>query len=222
MTQAASKIKQNGSFTTPSAVGGLTKRSFDVFTAGILLVLLCPLLALIALAIRITMGKPIMFVQTRLGLGAEPFKIYKFRTMVNNADELLDSNGSVSNVSRVTALGKILRFSSIDELPQLINILKGEMSIIGPRPVLPEHFSRYSEEQKHRFQARPGVTGLAQIRGRNTLKWSLRLAADIEYINNWTFGNDLRILLRTCKVVFFREGISADRNPDEVDDLPKS
>jgi lipopolysaccharide/colanic/teichoic acid biosynthesis glycosyltransferase len=116
-------------------------------------------------------------------------------------------------------VGPLLRNLSLDELPQLINILKGEMSIIGPRPTLPEHLDRYTDEQKRRLDMRPGVTGLAQVNGRNMLKWSARIEYDVQYIDTFSLWNDFKILLKTAKVVVLRQGIAKDRNPEQVDDL---
>jgi lipopolysaccharide/colanic/teichoic acid biosynthesis glycosyltransferase len=139
--------------------------------------------------------------------------------MIPDADTLLDAQGRVGGINRITRVGHWLRLTRLDELPQLINILKGEMSFVGPRPVLPSHLNRYTEFQKQRFRMKPGVTGLAQINGRNQLKWSERIRLDVEYINTYSLALDVRILIRTTGVVFRREGISLDRNPEQVDDL---
>lgn len=187
--------------------------------ALLLLIVLSPILLAIALAIKLEDGGPVLFSQERLGLHARPFKVHKFRSMIVDADRFLDEQGRVTR-TRLTRVGKFLRFASLDELPQLINILKGEMSIIGPRPVLPFHLPRYTEEQKKRFAMRPGVTGLAQVNGRNQLLWSRRLELDVKYVETYSLLLDLKIFLKTIKVVLFREGVATDRNPDQVDDLP--
>jgi len=198
------------------------KYFIDQVLAGILLILLAPIFIIIAIAIKLDDRGPIFFIQQRSGLNGKPFSIWKFRTMIVNADQLLNEAGGIKNQNRITRIGQILRSLSLDELPQLLNILKGEMSFIGPRPVLPGQAERFTTEQKKRFQMKPGITGLAQIHGRNTLKWSRRIAYDIEYIDNYSFFLDFTILLRTSKVVLLGEGIVLDRNPEQVDDLSPS
>ena len=191
----------------------------DKIFAFLLIFILIPLWVGIMVAIKLDDGGPVFFTQDRLGKDGKIFKIYKFRTMIVNADKFLDQQGRVATVNRITRIGKILRALSLDELPQLINILKGEMSIIGPRPVLPAHLVRYTQHQKRRLAMRPGVTGLAQVNGRNTLKWSHRIEYDIWYIDHYSLWLDFKIFLKTIKVVLLREGIVMDRNPHEVDDL---
>ena len=195
------------------------KNVLDRICATFLLILLIPVFILIAIGIKIDDGSKIFFIQFRPGLYGKPFKLIKFRSMIQNADLLLDERGSIGNVNRITRVGKILRKLSLDELPQLINIVKGEMSFVGPRPSLIEQFNRYTKEQKERFVMKPGITGLAQINGRNTLKWSKRIEYDIEYIRNYSLSLDFWILLKTFKVVLYGEGIVMDRNAQEVDDL---
>jgi lipopolysaccharide/colanic/teichoic acid biosynthesis glycosyltransferase len=195
------------------------KYFFDRFFAFILLMLLSPLFLIIALAIYLNDRGSVFFKHPRPGLNARSFKVWKFRSMVENADRLLKEGGSAKGLDRVTGVGKILRKTSLDELPQLINILKGDMSFIGPRPALMEHLERYTEEQKERFRMKPGVTGLAQVSGRNVLKWSKRIEFDRQYIDNYSLWLDIKILFKTVKVVLCREGISLDRNVEEVDDL---
>lgn len=175
----------------------------------------------VAIAIKVEDGGAVFFHQKRPGLYGKSFNIWKFRTMVPNADSLL-CNGSIDlSTNRVTRVGRILRYLSIDEIPQLINIIKGDMSFVGPRPALPEHLQRYTEEQRKRFSMKPGITGLAQVNGRNTLKWSQRIDYDINYIENYSLFLDIKIVLKTIKVVLLREGIVLDRNPEQVDDLQK-
>lgn len=195
------------------------KYVFDRLAALVLLVLLAPLLGLIALAIKLYDGGNVFFRQKRLGLDGKPFVIWKFRTMVPDADKLLDAEGRVGNVNRVTRIGQLLRSLSLDELPQLTNIVKGEMSFVGPRPTPVQLYARYTARQKGRLRAKPGITGLAQISGRNTLKWSQRIECDLRYIEDYSLLLDLIILAKTPKVVIFREGIVQDRNPEQVDDL---
>lgn len=195
------------------------KAILDRVLAAILLVILLPLWLGVTIAIKLDDGGPVFFTQNRLGKDASIFKIYKFRTMIVDADRYLDEKGNVIAVNRITPVGRFLRALSLDELPQLINIIKGDMSIIGPRPVLPLHLQRYTEHQKRRLAMRPGVTGLAQVNGRNTLKWSQRIEYDIWYIDHYSLWLDLKILLKTIKVVLLREDIAMDRNTREVDDL---
>jgi len=194
------------------------KYSFDRVFGLLLLVLLSPLFALIASAIWLDDRGPVFFKHERPGLNAKPFEVWKFRTMVVNADRFLDQDGRVTR-SRVTRVGRPLRKVSLDELPQLINIVKGEMSLVGPRPAVMEHLPRYTDEQMGRFRMKPGITGLAQISGRNSLKWSERIRLDNEYIDSYSLALDGHILRATVGVVARREGIAPDRNPDAVDDL---
>ena len=196
------------------------KYLLDRIFASVLTIFLLPIFALIAVAIKIEDQGPVFFRQKRPGLFGRPFFIWKFRSMVPNADSLLNVDRRVE-VNRVTKVGKLLRLLSADELPQIINILMGEMSFIGPRPALWEHMSRYTEEQKKRFLMKPGITGLAQVNGRNLLKWSKRIEYDLQYIEHYSLWLDLQILFRTVKVVLLREGIVLDRNPEQVDDLRK-
>ena len=181
-----------------------------------------PIFSIIALLIRIGDGGPIFFKQERVGLRKETFTIWKFRTMIPDADKFLDDQGRVDNINRVTRVGRILRSLSLDELPQLINIVRGEMSFVGPRPVLPQHLTRYTVRQKGRFAMKPGVTGLAQVNGRNTLRWSQRIEYDLQYIRDYSLWLDIKILVKTVKVALLREGVVLDRNPDQVDDLGNS
>ena len=194
------------------------KYAVDRVGAVTLLVLLAPVFGGIALAIVLEDGQPVLFVQERPGLGGEPFPCFKFRTMIVDADKYLDEQGRPTR-PRVTRVGRFLRKTSLDELAQLLNIARGDMSFIGPRPPIMVHLQRYTDAQMGRFRMKPGVTGLAQVNGRNTLPWSRRLAFDNQYIDTYSLGSDLRILLRTVGVVLRREGIVLDRNPGQVDDL---
>lgn len=193
----------------------IVDRIMSVLFSPIFLLIFIP----IALAIKLEDGSHVFFKQKRPGLNGAPFMIWKYRTMVPDADHLLDEEGGVGSVNRITRVGKILKYLSLDELPQLINIIKGEMSFIGPRPALYDHMERYTGEQKKRLLMKPGITGLAQINGRNLLKWSKRIEYDLQYIENYSLWLDLKIMIKTVKVVLFREGIVLDRNPDQVYDL---
>ena len=203
----------------PEPLAVRIKYGLDRVGAIILIPLLSPLLAVIALAIVLDDGRPIFHRQQRPGLGGRPFLVWKFRTMLTHADQFLDDRGRVVGGNRITRVGRVLRRLSLDELPQLFNIALGEMSFIGPRPAALEHLARYTPAQLGRFAMRPGVTGLAQVNGRNTLKWSERIAYDLEYIARYSPWLDFRILLRTCRVVTLGDGLVMDRNPQEVDDL---
>lgn len=194
------------------------KYGFDRVVAALLLVALSPLLGLIAIAVKLQDGGPVIFRHQRPGLGARPFDVWKFRTMIVDADRFLDESGSAT-IERVTRVGRTMRRLSLDELPQLFNILRGEMSFVGPRPAIMEHLPRYTDEQMGRFRMKPGVTGLAQVSGRNTITWSERITYDNRYIETYSLALDTRILLRTVGVVLRREGIADDRNPTDVDDL---
>jgi len=183
------------------------KRLFDIIAALLGLLLLLPLMALVFWQVRRKLGSPVFFRQVRPGLNGKPFEMIKFRTMrdaVNAAgDQLPDSE-------RMTPLGRFLRSSSLDELPELWNVLKGEMSLVGPRPLLMEYLPLYSQEQYRRHEVRPGVTGWAQINGRNALSWDEKFKLDIWYVDNRSFWLDLKIIVFTVKKVVVRDGISAD------------
>jgi sugar transferase EpsL len=181
------------------------KRSLDLLISLILLLLLAPFLIIVALMICVVLSKPILFLQTRPGLNGKPFKIIKFRTMtqVNNEKYLPDEK-------RLTAFGKFLRSTSIDEIPELWNVIRGDMSLVGPRPLLTQYLPLYSEEQKRRHEVRPGITGWAQINGRNAISWEEKFRLDVWYVDNQSFWLDLSILFQTVKKVFLREGISAE------------
>ena len=197
------------------------KHALDRVLAVLLILVLSPLLLLIGLAIKLDDRGPVFFRQARAGLGGKPFQIWKFRTMVRDADRFLNAAGSVGQIDRITRVGRLLRVLSLDELPQLFNIAVGEMSFVGPRPVLLEHVARYSAVQRRRLEMKPGITGLAQVNGRNTLRWTARIAHDVAYVDGYCSWLDLKILLRTVKAVLVREGIVLDRNPEQVDDLPR-
>jgi lipopolysaccharide/colanic/teichoic acid biosynthesis glycosyltransferase len=182
------------------------KRALDVVGAGTGLVLLAPLLAATALAVRIALGRPILFRQVRPGLRGEPFTILKFRTMrAPRADEVWYR----TDEQRLTPLGRFLRVTSLDELPELWNVLRGEMSLVGPRPLLLEYLDSYTPEERRRHDVRPGITGWAAVNGRNALPFKERLRLDCWYVEHWSLGLDLRILLLTVKQVLRRSDATA-------------
>lgn len=182
------------------------KRLFDVIVAGLVLFLASPLLLFGAFAVSFSMGRPVLFRQIRPGYQGRPFMLYKFRTM----RDAFDANGQpLSDAERLTRLGMLLRRTSIDELPQLFNVLKGEMSIVGPRPLLMEYLPLYSVEQMRRHEVLPGITGWAQVNGRNALSWEDRFRLDIWYVDHRSFWLDMKILWLTARKVLIREGISA-------------
>lgn len=182
------------------------KRILDFLLSAFVLIILAIPLIIVGLLIRIKLGSPIFFRQPRPGKNAKIFKIFKFRTMNNAKDE---SGNLLADNLRLTKFGKFIRSTSIDELPELINILKGDMSIVGPRPLLVEYLDLYNEEQKHRHDVRPGLTGLAQVNGRNSITWEEKFKYDIEYVKNVTFINDCKIILKTIQKVVQRDGINA-------------
>jgi len=184
----------------------LLKRTIDVVASTVLLALLLPLLAAVAVAILATMGRPVCFRQSRSGRNGARFTLLKLRTMAED----FDIEGSpLGDDARLTQLGRWIRASSLDELPQLWNVLVGEMSLVGPRPLLPRYLDRYSQFQRRRLEVLPGITGWAQIHGRNALAWEPRFRFDVWYIDNWSLWLDFRILARTLGSVVKREGISA-------------
>lgn len=206
-------------FNQHSPVNGVyprfVKRVVDIICAVSTLVVLCWLYALIAVLVRIKLGGPVIFRQERPGridpkTGKEKiFTLYKFRTMTDERDE----NGELlSDEIRLTRFGRWLRSTSLDELPEIFNILKGDMSVIGPRPLLVEYLPLYSEEQRHRHDVRPGLSGYAQVNGRNTLSWGEKFELDVWYTRNISFWLDIKIVFKTIYTAFRREGISSDTN----------
>lgn len=182
----------------------LLKRALDITGALLLLALLWPLLLLVAALVVVNLGRPVLFTQPRPGLGARVFRLYKFRSM-RNVDL---KRGRVTDAERLTRFGRALRASSLDELPSLINVARGDMSFVGPRPLLVDYLERYSPEQARRHEVRPGITGLAQVNGRNALSWDERFRLDVQYVESRSLPLDLRILLGTVKSVVTRDGIS--------------
>lgn len=183
----------------------LAKRLFDLAGAGAALIATAPLLAGVAVLVRLRMGSPVLFRQVRPGLGGRPFTIYKFRTMRDATDA---SGAPLPDAARITSLGRFLRETSLDELPELINVLGGSMSLVGPRPLLVEYLDRYTPEQARRHLVKPGITGWAQIHGRNAITWEEKFALDCWYVDHQSLALDLYILARTVVAVLRREGIS--------------
>ena len=189
---------------------GCVKRELDVLLSAAALIILSPVMAVTALQVRKKLGSPVLFTQLRPGKGEKIFKMYKFRTMTDERDE----NGRLlPDEERLTRFGQILRSMSLDELPEIINIIRGDMSLTGPRPLLVEYMGVYDRQQKHRHDITPGLTGLAQVNGRNSLSWEEKFAYDLEYIRKVTFLGDIKILAATVKAVFERTGISPDTSP---------
>ena len=182
------------------------KRLLDILLSLIGIILLSWLYLILFILVKVKLGSPVLFRQQRPGKNEKIFTLYKFRTMTDARDE----NGNpLPDEVRLTAFGKMLRSTSLDELPELFNILKGDMSLIGPRPLLVKYLPLYNEEQKHRHDVRPGLTGLAQVNGRNAISWEKKFEYDVEYVRNLSFLLDCRILLQTVKAVVQREGISS-------------
>ncbi|MGM0984084.1 MAG: sugar transferase [Pseudomonadota bacterium] len=185
----------------------MIKRLFDVLAAIIAFLLLSPVLFIVALLIHLKLGSPVLFRQVRPGLYGQPFEMIKFRTM----RDAIDKHGNpLPDEERMTRLGSILRATSLDELPELWNVLKGDMSLVGPRPLLMEYLTLYSPEQYRRHEVRPGVTGWAQINGRNAISWEEKFKLDVWYVDNQSFRLDLKILLLTVKKVLGRDDISGE------------
>jgi lipopolysaccharide/colanic/teichoic acid biosynthesis glycosyltransferase len=187
----------------------LIKRIFDYLLIVIFSPLLLLVLALTALIVAIRLGRPVIFRQERAGYKGKPFTIYKFRSMSNARDK---QGNLLSDEKRLTRFGKFLRASSLDELPELWNVLKGEMSVIGPRPLLVSYLERYNEEQSRRHDVLPGITGWAQVNGRNNVSWEIKFELDVWYVDNWSVWLDTLILFKTVAKVIIREGINQPGN----------
>ena len=183
------------------------KRPQDFLCASVALVVLSPVMAVTAFLVRTKLGSPVLFTQERPGLNGKTFKLYKFRTMTDARDK--DGN-LLPDKERLPLFGKKLRSTSLDELPELINIWKGDMSVVGPRPLLTRYLSRYNEHQARRHEVRPGFTGLAQVHGRNAITWEEKFDWDVKYVDNVTFLGDWEIIFKTLITVLKREGISSD------------
>ena len=183
------------------------KRPMDFFLSLIAIIILSPVLLIVSVLVRIKLGSPILFKQERPGLNEKIFTMYKFRTMT----DAKDAEGKLLPDSvRLTKFGKILRTTSLDELPELFNILKGDMSIVGPRPLLVQYLSLYNQQQKRRHEVRPGLSGYAQVNGRNAISWEDKFKLDVEYVDSITFIGDWKIIFLTMKKVFIKEGISSE------------
>ena len=183
------------------------KRAFDLTASALGLIILSPLLLILAVLVRVNLGSPVLFRQERPGLNEKIFCLYKFRSMKDAEDS---SGRPLPDEKRLTRFGRILRASSLDELPELFNVLKGEMSLVGPRPLLVRYLDLYSPEQHRRHEVLPGITGWAQVNGRNAISWQEKFRLDVWYVDHWTPLLDLKILLMTVKKVFIHEGISAE------------
>ena len=183
------------------------KRCFDAVMALVLLTFFFPIMCVIAVAIRCTMGSPVLYRQVRPGLHGRPFTMYKFRTMTNDRDP---EGRLLPDSERLTRLGRFLRSTSLDELPELVNVIRGDMSLVGPRPLLMEYLPLYTPEQARRHEVRPGITGWAQVNGRNGITWEEKFRMDVWYVDNWSFWLDVKILWLTVRAVLRREGISAE------------
>jgi sugar transferase EpsL len=180
------------------------KRLFDFSVSLVLISALLPVFAITALLVRVNLGTPVLFTQVRPGFKGRPFKIYKFRSLTDETDE---NGGLLQDAERFTRFSSLLRGSSLDELPELFNVLKGEMSLVGPRPLLMQYLDRYSLEQARRHDVRPGITGWAQVNGRNAICWEEKFKLDVWYVDHHTFLLDIKILLLTLAQVFKRHGI---------------
>ncbi len=185
------------------------KRILDILISLTFIVLFSWLYLILVILVRIKLGSPVLFCQERPGYNEKIFKLYKFRTMTDKRDE---KGNLLPDSERLTKFGSMLRSTSMDELPEMFNILKGDMSLIGPRPLLVEYLPYYTEEERLRHSVRPGLTGLAQVSGRNYLAWDKRLAKDVEYVNHISFIMDVRIIIKTIMVVFKKEDVSVDTN----------
>ncbi|WP_317778896.1 sugar transferase [Peribacillus sp. CSMR9] len=183
------------------------KRSMDFILSLIAIIILSPVLLIVAILVRVKLGSPILFQQKRPGMNEKIFMMYKFRTMTDERDE---NGGLLPDSVRLTRFGRLLRSTSLDELPELFNILKGDMSIVGPRPLLVQYLPIYNEHQKRRHEVRPGLSGLAQVNGRNAISWENKFNLDVKYVDNLSFIGDWKIIFLTIKKVFVREGINSE------------
>ena len=185
------------------------KRILDFIISLIALIVFSPIMIIVAILVYVKLGSPIIFKQDRPGKDGKVFKMYKFRTMLDSYNKFGEA---LPDEERLTKFGKILRSTSLDELPELINVIKGDMSLVGPRPLLVEYLELYSEEQNRRHDVRPGITGWAQVNGRNSISWDEKLNLDVEYVDNLSFILDIKILFLTVYKVFKRDGINQDGN----------
>ena len=187
----------------------LFKRIIDIIASLAGLIIISPVLIIIAILIKIKLGSPVFFIQDRVGKNGKVFKMIKFRTMLNSTNKFGEL---LSDEERLTSFGKILRSTSIDELPELINVLKGDMSLVGPRPLLVEYIPLYSPKQWRRHEVKPGITGLAQVSGRNNVDWEDRFNIDVDYVDNFSLILDFKILFKTISKVIKRDGINQEGN----------
>lgn len=193
----------------------IIKRLLDIILSGISIICLSWLMLIIALLVRLNLGSPVIFTQDRPGKNGKVFKLYKFRSMSNDRDK----NGKLlPDEKRLKKFGKLLRSTSLDELPELVNIFKGDMSIVGPRPLKVEYLKYYNSKDARRHEVAPGLTGLAQVSGRNALPWKAKFQKDVEYIDGITFKGDVQIILLTIKKIFKRDGIEFTKNHQSVMD----
>jgi len=192
------------------------KRAIDVMVAGTGLLVLAPVLAAVAVAVRLSMGGPVLFLQVRPGIGGKPFVLRKFRTMTYELD---GAGNLLPDDRRLTLLGRVLRKTSLDEIPELFNVLLGNMSLVGPRPLLLEHVPLFTPQQRRRLEVKPGITGWAQINGRNNIPFSKRIELDIWYIDHMSLGLDLKILLLTVPKTLLSRGVNLTESDDEVVDI---
>ena len=181
----------------------LGKRLLDIVVSSSLIVVLAPLFLGLTVAVWLSIGRPVFFTQIRPGLDGRNFRLQKFRSMKSRP-----SDSKISDSDRLTPFGRRLRSSSLDELPELFNVLKGDMSLVGPRPLLPEYLSLYNQDQRRRHEVRPGITGLAQVNGRNAISWQKRLSMDVQYVNNYSLSLDLQIMAKPVSTVMRRVGVS--------------
>ena len=193
-------------------IKSLEKRFLDLLLSTLAIVILSPVLLVVAILVRIKLGSPVLFHQERPGRNEKIFTLCKFRTMTDKRDE---KGNLLPDADRLTKFGKLLRATSLDELPELFNIWKGDMSIIGPRPLLVSYLPWYTEEERLRHTVRPGLTGLAQVSGRNFLDWDSRLSKDVEYVKNLSFAMDIKVLVKTVTVVFARDEVAEDTSVSE-------
>lgn len=191
------------------------KRVMDIIFSGFALLVLSPIFIIIALAIRLDTRGPVIFTQERVGKNKEPFKIYKFRTMLTFEDSYYEDGTPIENYDRITKVGNFLRKTSLDELPQLINIFIGDMSLVGPRPTLSYQVEKYNSTQARRLEVRPGLTGHAQVSGRNSLSWEEKIQCDLDYVDRITIIRDIKIILKTILVVIKSEKVEFTK-PDEI------
>jgi len=189
--------------------GHLVKGIIDKVIALAAIILLMPLYLIVYILTYFKLGSPVLFKQQRPGKDGKLFTMYKFRTMLNTQDK---HGNMLSDEKRLTAFGKFLRSTSLDELPELFNVIKGDMSLVGPRPLLPEYLELYTPEQARRHKVKPGITGWAQVNGRNAISWEKKFELDVWYVDNWSIWLDIKIILLTLKKVFVREGITSSNN----------